>query len=78
MNKRHTPGRLGDGPRMNNVILSAASASAIDIRLVKVASFGVIVVGTGISCVALIFVLPGRPSNAGSKTKDKTIKTSSD
>ncbi len=34
-------------------------------------SFGVIVVGTGISCVALIFVLPGRPSNAGSKTKEE-------
>jgi hypothetical protein len=34
-------------------------------------SFGVVVVGTGISCVALIFVLPGRPSNAGSKTKEK-------
>jgi len=36
-----------------------------------VPSFGVIVVGTGISCVALIFVRPGRPSNAGSKTKDE-------
>jgi hypothetical protein len=34
-------------------------------------SFGVIVVGIGISCVALIFVRPGRPSNAGSKTKEK-------
>jgi hypothetical protein len=29
------------------------------------------VVGTGISCVALIFVRPGRPSNAGSKTKEQ-------
>jgi hypothetical protein len=34
-------------------------------------SFGVIVVGTGISCVAFIFVLPGRPSNAGSKTNEQ-------
>jgi hypothetical protein len=31
-------------------------------------SFRVMVVGTGISCVALIFVRPGRPSKAGSKT----------
>jgi len=71
---------------MNKVILAAANASVFDIRLVEVAenknnslvklmcllpSFGVIVVGTGISCVAFIFVLPGRPSNAGSKTKEQ-------
>ncbi len=88
-NKIHTPGICGDGPRINNVILAAASASVFDIRFVKVAkknvynfffylnlciilpSFDVIVVGTGISCVALIFVRPGRPSNAGSKTKEE-------
>ena len=34
-------------------------------------SFGVIVVGTEISCVALIFVRPGRPSKAGSKTAEQ-------
>jgi hypothetical protein len=33
------------------------------------------VVGTGISCVALIFVRPGRPSNAGSKTKEQENMT---
>ena len=30
-------------------------------------SLGVMVAGTGISCVALILVRPGRPSNAGSR-----------
>ena len=87
--EKRTPSICGDGPRMYKLILDAADASVVDIRLDRVAkkenndgsqqhfdrkylpSLGVMVVGTGISCVALIFVRPGRPSNAGSRTTEE-------
>lgn len=42
--------------------------------MILLCCFGAIVVGTGISCVALILFRPGRPSNAGNRTKRKTYE----
>lgn len=74
--ERRTPGRIGEGPRMSNVMFSAANASLLERVLFdeavrsEVNSIGSMVLGTGMSCVALMFVRPGRPSKAGRRTEN--------